>query len=311
MVIIFKLRSVAILFLTIVLFSFPSIALSISSFQIFQLPSNVTGAEAFAFNTSNGDFYKGVFDGRILKYQESTNSFTDFAFTSPNRTKELCDGTTNPELGPICGRPLGLGFDRETGDMYIADAYIGLTIVGPQGGLATQLVNSAYGVPFQFLDSFDIDPITGVIYMTDYSSVYQLRYLYNPFHFHLAQINSEENGCQLFALSFFLSSFLMFRMIEQAIATRDATGRLLKYDPKTKEITVLLNCLSGAAGNAVSEDGSFVLVSENISGNVLKYWLKGSKANTTETFISYQGQPDNIKRTSNGEFWIAVNIQED
>ncbi|GKB20417.1 probable phospholipid-transporting ATPase 4, partial [Tanacetum coccineum] len=47
----------------------------------------------------------------------------------------------------ICGRPLGLRFDKKTGDMYIADAYFGLLKVGPQGGLATPL---ATGVPLKF-----------------------------------------------------------------------------------------------------------------------------------------------------------------
>ncbi|CAA6653772.1 unnamed protein product [Spirodela intermedia] len=82
--------------------------------------------------------YAGVADGRVLFWDG--NSWTDFAYTSPNRS-ELCDPKPSPMLylknEHICGRPLGLRFDKKSGDMYIADAYFGLLKVGPEGGLAT------------------------------------------------------------------------------------------------------------------------------------------------------------------------------
>ena len=43
-----------------------------------------------------------------------------------------------------------------------------------------------------------------------------------------------------------------------AVASSDATGRLLEYDPKTRGVTVLIRGLSAAAGTAVSRDCSFV-----------------------------------------------------
>ena len=39
----------------------------------------------------------------------------------------------------MCGRPLGLQFFAKTGDLYIADAYLGLMKVGPDGGEAEVL----------------------------------------------------------------------------------------------------------------------------------------------------------------------------
>ena len=91
---------------------------------------------------------------------------------------ELC----NPKPSPlsylpnehICGRPLGLRFDKNTGDLYIADAYLGLFKVGPEGGLATSLVTEAEGVPLRFTNDLDIDD-EGNIYFTDSSSKYQRR----------------------------------------------------------------------------------------------------------------------------------------
>jgi len=75
----------------------------------------------------------------------------------------------------ICGRPLGLRFDKRTGDLYIADAYFGLLKVGPEGGLATSLATEAEGVPLKFTNDLDIDD-EGNIYFTDSSSKYQRRY---------------------------------------------------------------------------------------------------------------------------------------
>lgn len=76
----------------------------------------------------------------------------------------------------ICGRPLGLRFDKKTGDMYIADAYFGLLKVGPEGGLATPLATEAEGVPLKFTNDLDLDE-EGNVYFTDSSTKYQRRYV--------------------------------------------------------------------------------------------------------------------------------------
>ena len=75
-------------------------------------------------------------------------------------------------------RPLGLKFDRRTCNLYIADAYFGLLVVGPYGGVAKQIATSVHagGTPFKFLNALDIDDKTGAIYFSDSSTVYQLRH---------------------------------------------------------------------------------------------------------------------------------------
>lgn len=91
---------------------------------------------------------------------------------------ELCDPKPSPlsylKNEHICGRPLGLRFNKRTGDLYIADSYLGLMKVGPEGGLATSLVTEADGVPLRFTNDLDIDD-AGNIYFTDSSSKYQRR----------------------------------------------------------------------------------------------------------------------------------------
>ncbi|MCO5584141.1 hypothetical protein L7F22_038064 [Adiantum nelumboides] len=72
--------------------------------------------------------------------------------------------------GHICGRPLGLRFNKEDGDLYVADAYWGLLKVGQQGGQATQSVSEVEG----FTNDLDITS-DGLVYFTDSSSKYQRR----------------------------------------------------------------------------------------------------------------------------------------
>ena len=70
---------------------------------------------------------------------------------------------------------MGLRFDKKTGDLYIADAYLGLHVVGPTGGLSTPLVTEVEGQPLRFTNDVDISEDEDVIYFTDSSTVYQRR----------------------------------------------------------------------------------------------------------------------------------------
>lgn len=54
----------------------------------------------------------------------------------------------------------------------------------------------------------------------------------------------------------------------------DKTGRLLKYDPNSKETTVVLSNLSF---HKLSKNGDFILVAETTNCIILKLWLGPSK----------------------------------
>ena len=75
----------------------------------------------------------------------------------------------------VCGRPLGLRFDKKSGDLYIADAYLGLQVVGPTGGLATQVITEVEGRPMRFTNDLDISEDEDAIYFTDTSTIFQRR----------------------------------------------------------------------------------------------------------------------------------------
>ncbi|KAJ9535992.1 hypothetical protein OSB04_un000843 [Centaurea solstitialis] len=145
-------------------------------FNNLTLPQGVTGPESAAFRGLGVEGpFTTVTDGRILKWQGPNIGFVDFAYTSPARTKQFCDGITDPAKGPICGRPLALSYQRTTGLLYIADAYLGLLVVGPNGGLATQLAGG-----FKFLTGVDVDLLTGLVYLSDASLTYEIRNTTQP-----------------------------------------------------------------------------------------------------------------------------------
>ena len=93
------------------------------------------------------------------------------------RIPKFCDGSINSAMEKICGRPLGLKFNKITCELYIADAYFGLMFVGRNDGVAKQLAISAERVPFRFTNALDIDQNTGVIYFTDTSTIFQRWYV--------------------------------------------------------------------------------------------------------------------------------------
>ncbi|XP_075639209.1 protein STRICTOSIDINE SYNTHASE-LIKE 2 [Castanea sativa] len=224
------------------------------------------GPESFAFDPLGGGPYTGISDGRIIKWDQNQRRWINFAITSPQR--DGCEGPhDHDKMEHICGRPLGLGFDTATGDLYIADAYMGLLVVGPNGGMATKV---ATRIPLGFTNGLDIDHRNGVVYFSDSSSQYQRR----------NHISSVLSG--------------------------DKTGRLMKYDQKDKLVTVLLKNLSFPNGVALSENGHYILVADSTNCKIMRYWLETSKAGTFEVFAQLPGFPDNIKRSPRGGFWVAI-----
>ena len=72
----------------------------------------------------------------------------------------------------VCGRPLGLRFNKKTGDLWIADAYFGIMKVGPEGGQAEVELSEIDGKPLMFTNDLDFDD-EGVLYFTDSSTKWQ------------------------------------------------------------------------------------------------------------------------------------------
>ena len=84
----------------------------------------------------------------------------------------------------------------------------------------------------------------------------------------------------------------------------------MKYDKSSKEVTVLLRGLAFANGVALSKDRSFVLIAETTTGKMIRYWLKGPNAGKSDVFAELPGYPDNVRRNSEGEFWVALHAKK-
>uniref|UniRef100_A0ACD5TDK5 Uncharacterized protein n=1 Tax=Avena sativa TaxID=4498 RepID=A0ACD5TDK5_AVESA len=240
------------------------------------LPPGVTGGESLAFDARGQGPYTGVSDGRVLRWGGSAVGWTTFAHHPNYRKIPLCTAPVAPsaDTESICGRPLGLAFHLKSGDLYIADAYKGLMKVGPDGGEAEVLATGAGGVPFNFVNGIDVDQATGDVYFTDSSVNYPRRF------------NTE------------------------IMMNADATGRLLRYDAKTKNVTVLKDNLAYPNGVSISYDRTYVVVAQTVPCQTFRYYLQGPKAGRYELFADLPGYPDNVRRDGKGGYWVALNQEK-
>ena len=178
------------------------------------------------------------------------------------------DGTKPQLFADTKGRPLGLVFDP-AGNLIVADAVIGLLSIAPDGKLSV-LTTEAGGVPFRLANDLDVAR-DGTIYFTDAS-----------YKFPLTQLKAD-------------------------VLEHQPNGRLLGYDPRTRQTRVLLNDLYFANGVAVSPDQSFVLVNDTETYRVRRYWLTGTKQGQTDVFIdNLPGFPDGISSNGKNTFWLAL-----
>ncbi|VFQ89837.1 unnamed protein product [Cuscuta campestris] len=319
------------------------------------------GPEDIAFDPKSEGPYTGVVDGRILKYVNG--AFVEFATTSPLRTKEECEVKGDPKFRSACGRPTGLNFDQRTGELYICDVFYGLLKVGPNGGLATQIVAGVNGQNFSFLNAVEIEESTGNLYFIDSGAIFrtvngssmgasqplipifkgegyeywsirmktllksqdlwdfvELGYA-DPDEANKLRENKKKDSKALAIIQQAVHDNVFSRIAtttnsKQAwenpriLGSGDTSGRLLKYEAATGEATVVLEGLSGPGGMAMSRDQTFLVISEYISGKVVKYHIKGPKAHTTETLQleNLKGNPGNVKRAKPEGFWMAMNI---
>ncbi|XVF78780.1 hypothetical protein PTKIN_Ptkin14bG0163900 [Pterospermum kingtungense] len=234
--------------------------------------------------------YVGLSDGTVLKWQGPELGCKEFAIPSPFRTRKFCNGSTNPNLEPICGRPLGLKFNTATCHLYIADAYFGLLEVGPNGGVAKQIATSAEGVPFRFTNGLDIDANTGMVYFTDSSTIFQRR-------------NVDALIRSPFDRSGRLLQYNPYTKRASSLAHRGRVRALARYglrgsDSPSGAHQISINNLEGW----LSKSNSFLLVAESGRMRVLRFNVEGEEqGHDQKVFAQLPRVPYNIKRNKKGE----------
>jgi sugar lactone lactonase YvrE len=169
------------------------------------------------------------------------------------------------------GGNLGVQFDK-AGNLIVCNSPRGLLSIDPKGQV-TVLVDHVGDLKINLPDDLDIDS-SGKIYFTNASSKY----------------DGHEGR----------------RAMDYDFLEGRGNGALLVYDPETGKSKILLNGLHFANGVVLSEDESYVLVSETTLSRIMKYWLKGPKTGTSEVFMeNLIGLPDGLSRDGHGGYWVA------
>ncbi|MBW1985075.1 MAG: SMP-30/gluconolactonase/LRE family protein, partial [Deltaproteobacteria bacterium] len=115
--------------------------------EVFSIGDN-KGPEDIALD-SKGRIYAATHGGWIVRLQP--------------------DGSNPENWVQTGGRPLGIDFDRN-GNLIVADAFIGLLSISPEGKL-TILTAEADGIPILYADDVDV-AADGKIYFSDASTKY-------------------------------------------------------------------------------------------------------------------------------------------
>jgi sugar lactone lactonase YvrE len=185
------------------------------------------------------------------------------------------DGTKPENWVNTNGRALGIDFDS-AGNLIVADAFRGLLSISPEGKII-ELATIADGIPIRYADGVDC-AADGKIYFSDASTKFGAKESGGPMEGGLLEI-MEHGG----------------------------HGRLLVYDPATRQAKTLLSGLNFANGVAVSHDQTYVLITETGSYRIIRYWIAGPNRGKSEPIIeNLPGFPDNISTGLEGRFWVAL-----
>lgn len=167
----------------------------------------------------------------------------------------------------VGGRPLGIATDSD-GSLVVANAILGLQRVDTEGQV-TSLAN----VPANSVAIAN----DGRIFFSEPSSKFAADRYQGTFE----------------------ASIL-------AIMEHGGHGRVWVFEPSTGRIDVVIDGITYANGVALSEANDFLLVAETAGYRVLKHWLSGPQAGTTEVLLdNLPGFPDNLKAGHNGRFWLG------
>lgn len=152
------------------------------------------------------------------------------------------------------------------GNLIVTDAKKGLLSIDSIGQITT-LTNTVDGTTIFYADHLDIAS-NGIIYFSD---------------------ATQRN-----------------RDIETEIWELQPTGRLLSYNPSTKETRVEMDNLRFANGVAIGPKEDYLLITETFGTRIHKFWLSGAKKGQSEIWVNeIPGFPDNISYNGNGIFWVA------
>ncbi|XP_057657026.1 adipocyte plasma membrane-associated protein Hemomucin-like isoform X1 [Diorhabda carinulata] len=220
---------------------------------------DLSGPEGFA--DYNGELYTGLNGGNIVKLVGDRIELV-------TKTGKPCKGHYEEH---ICGRPLGMVFDKN-GNMIVADAYYGILRINVKTGNKEILVSPNVEIEGKKPKLFNSVALAsnGDIYWTDSSTQFELNDIVYDF-------------------------------------LSDPSGRLIHYDAKTKKNKVLIDQLMFANGVLLLNDEEIVVVGESFGNRLKRYYLKGPKKGTHDIFIEgLPGFVDNLKSDGKGGLLLSL-----
>ncbi len=239
--------------------------------SVWEAPENAGFVGDFAPNTDLADLERisvgvsvGPEDATVLNGMIYATSQTG-DITRINPTTKSVEIVANTG-----GVPLGI--ETNDGAIYIADAHKGLLSLTEDGELKT-LTDEVDGTPIRYADDLDIAP-NGVIYFSDAST----------------KFGAKENGTTMAA-----------SLLE--IMESQGTGRVLAYDPRTRQTSTIAKGLVFPNGVAMHPDGS-ILVNETGRYRVLK--IDPQSGRMTDWIANMPGFPDNINPGPNGTYFLGL-----
>jgi sugar lactone lactonase YvrE len=172
------------------------------------------------------------------------------------------------------GRPLGMMFDGGA-NLIVADAVKGLLSIDPTGKVSV-LADQSGRIRINFANSLDIAS-DGRIYFTDSSTKFR------PSIFGTRQAS-------------------LYDLLEHG-----GKGRLLRFDPISKAVDIILEGLQFANGITLSHDKKSIYLAETGAYRISRYWLSGKREGEKEIVLdNLPGFPDNITAGQNGRYWVTL-----
>ena len=173
------------------------------------------------------------------------------------------------------GRPLGIETAAD-GSLFVANAYLGLQRILPDGTVVN-LVRTLDDRPLVYANDLAL-AADGTVYFSEASSKFGA---------------AEYGGTYPAALL--------------DILEHGGHGRIIEFDPRTGVVRVIIDGLNFANGVAISDDQQYLVIAETGSYRILKHWLDGPAAGTTEVLLeNLPAVPDNINNGLQGRFWIGM-----
>jgi len=202
------------------------------------------------------------------------------AVASGNILRMNPDGSAQVVFARTGGRVLGFDFDG-SGNLIAADALKGLLSINPAGKVSV-LTDHVDGDPIRYADAVVV-ATDGMLYFSDASRRFA---------------PADWGGT-------FEASVL--DIIEQS-----ASGRILAYDPLSKQTRTVAKGLSFANGVALSADERTLFVTETGRSRVWKIAVHANNLDVNSNsslaiilFDNLPGYPDNLTRGLDGKIWLG------